>query len=93
MQTDCLPIPHLEQIADGDCLPACAAMILAYWQDPVDQGRLAQLFGTQTFGTAAPRIRRLADWGYRVTYQSGSLATLRNLVAVCVPCRGNKREY
>ena len=85
MPADYLPVPHLEQTTDGGCLPACVAMILAHLKEPVDQGRLARLFDTQEFGTVAPRIHKLTDWGYATTYQSGSLATLQNLLASGVP--------
>jgi len=60
-------------------------MVLAYWQAPVDQSRVARLLDTQEFGTVAPRIHRLADWGYATTYQSGSVAALRNLLAATIP--------
>ncbi len=30
MPKDCLPVPHFEQSANGQCLPACARMVLAY---------------------------------------------------------------
>jgi ABC-type bacteriocin/lantibiotic exporter with double-glycine peptidase domain len=85
MPTNCLPVPHLEQITDGDCLPACVAMVLAYLQEPVDLERVARLLATQEFGSLAPNIRKVAEWGYAVTYQSGSLAMLRDLIAAAVP--------
>lgn len=85
MPADCLPVPHLEQASEGDCLPVCAAMVLAYLQEPVDPVRIARLLDTHEFGTVAPQIRKLADWGYKVTYQSGSLTTLRNLLAADLP--------
>ena len=46
---------------------------------------MARLLDTQEFGTVAPRIHRLADWGYATTYQNGSVATLRKLLAANIP--------
>lgn len=60
-------------------------MLLVHWQDPVDPERVAQLLDTKAFGTPAPHIHRLTQWGYSVTYQSGSLATLRRLLANGIP--------
>jgi ABC-type bacteriocin/lantibiotic exporter with double-glycine peptidase domain len=85
MPANCLPVPHLEQNADGDCLPACVAMVLAYLQEPIDIARVAHLLDTQEFGSLAPHIRKVAEWGYAVTYQSGSLALLRDLIASAIP--------
>ncbi len=85
MPADYLPVPHLEQTSDGDCLPICAAMILAYLQTPTEPDRLARLFDTQPYGSIASRILRLTEWGYLVAYQSGSLAILKNLLATGVP--------
>ena len=33
MRNVLLPVPHFEQSRDGACLPACARMVLAYWDD------------------------------------------------------------
>jgi hypothetical protein len=35
MPTAWLNVPHLLQNNDGYCLPACASMVLAYWQNPI----------------------------------------------------------
>jgi ABC-type bacteriocin/lantibiotic exporter with double-glycine peptidase domain len=85
MPATCLPVPHLEQSADGDCLPTCIAMILAYLHEPVDVARIARLLDTEEFGSIASRIHRLADWEYAVIYQSGSLAMLHDLIAAATP--------
>lgn len=50
MPATCLPVPHLEQSADGDCLPTRVAMILAYLHEPVDVARIAHLLDTEEFG-------------------------------------------
>jgi hypothetical protein len=34
MPSDWLTIPHFKQSRDGRCLPACARMVLAYFNDP-----------------------------------------------------------
>jgi ABC-type bacteriocin/lantibiotic exporter with double-glycine peptidase domain len=85
MPASCLPVPHLEQSAEGDCLPTCIAMILAYLHGPVDVTRIARLLDTQEFGSVASRIHRLTEWNYEVTYQSGSLARLRTCLDAAMP--------
>jgi ABC-type bacteriocin/lantibiotic exporter with double-glycine peptidase domain len=60
-------------------------MILAYLQEPVDVARIAHLLGTQEFGSIASHIHHLTEWNYEVVYRSGSLARLRDLIAVAVP--------
>jgi ABC-type bacteriocin/lantibiotic exporter with double-glycine peptidase domain len=71
-----LNVPYLEQNDPGGCLSACAAMVLAYLEQPVLQEEVAQQLGARPWGTPASNIRRLATWGFRVTYETGSLSDL-----------------
>jgi hypothetical protein len=43
MPSTLLPVPHHLQRSDGDCLAACAAMVLAYLGVSVDYDRLLRL--------------------------------------------------
>ena len=60
-------LSHVQQVALGYCLPACAQMALAQLGIITTQADLAQAFGTHAgVGTPFPRVERLAQWGVRV---------------------------
>lgn len=71
-----LNVPHLQQDKPGWCLPACVAMVAAYWQHPVLQADVARWLETRGIGTPASHIQRMARRGFEVTYNTGSLADL-----------------
>ena len=81
-----LNVPHLRQNEAGWCLPACVAMVAAYWQQPLTQGDIAHWLGTRNIGTPASHIERLAHHGFEVIYRSGSMAELEAWLAQGVPC-------
>jgi len=72
-----LPVPHFEQSHDGMCLPACAKMVLAYWGKEYSERQLAQLLGTQPFGTPLSHISRLQRWNYQAVLGSLTVDQLR----------------
>lgn len=76
MQKLWLPVPHQQQLHDGDCLAACALMILTYLQKPPTYSKLLQLLNIKSYGTAASNIRNLARWGYFVTYEQTNMEGL-----------------
>lgn len=80
-----LNVPYLSQAEPGGCLPACAAMVLAYLQQPALQEDVARQIGARRFGTPASNIRRLAAWGFAVEYRSGSLEELSATVSTGNP--------
>jgi hypothetical protein len=51
-----LPLTHVKQLRHGACLPACVRMVLLPWGDDVSEDQLAQLFGTEWYGTPANRL-------------------------------------
>ena len=56
-----LPVTHLRQLHPADCIAACATMILAYLNEPVEYDRLLRILQVAPeFGTAAFNIRLLA---------------------------------
>lgn len=63
-----LPITHLKQRRDGDCLAACAAMILDSLGRGIDYSRLLQLLGIKNYGAPAGNIRFLVQLGLNVEY-------------------------
>ena len=71
-----LNVPYLSQAEPGGCLPACAAMVLAYLEQPALQEDIARQIGARRFGTPASNIQRLRTWGLIVDYRSGSLEEL-----------------
>ena len=81
-----LNVPYLQQGEAGWCLPACVAMVAAYWQQPLAQADIVRWLETRGVGTPASRIERLAQRGFEVIYRTGSLAELEAWLAQSVPC-------
>jgi len=81
-----LAVPHLRQTEAGWCLPACVAMVTAYWQHPLAQADIADWLGTSGIGTPSSRIQRLTQRGFEVVYRTGSLADLAAWLSRNVPC-------
>ena len=63
-----LPVSHLKQKGDGDCLAACTAMVLEFIGHGTDYSRLLQLLRIRNFGAPAGNIRSIAQLGLSVTY-------------------------
>ena len=80
-----LDVPHQQQTETGWCLPACVAMVTAYWQHPLRQTDVARWLGARGVGTPASRIQRLARHGFEVIYRTGSLAELEMWIDQGVP--------
>lgn len=81
-----LDVPHIRQVDAGWCLPACVAMVTAYWQQPLLQEDVARWLGTTGIGTPASRVERLSKRGFEVIYRTGSLAALPVWIARGRPC-------
>jgi len=61
------PPIHVQQIALGYCLPACAQMALAQIGIAATQAHLARTLGTRLgVGTPFSRLKRLSQWNVRV---------------------------
>ncbi|MBV7335476.1 C39 family peptidase [Chloroflexi bacterium TSY] len=72
-----LPILHIQQREPGDCLVACAYMVLRYLGKSYRYGRIRRLLQVQKgYGTPFPRIRALARLNVDVVYQQGTLHDL-----------------
>ena len=71
-----LNVPQQVERQPGWCLPACAAMVSAFWEQPLAQEDIARWLDTRPVGTPASRIVRLARRGFDVIYTSGAPATL-----------------
>ncbi len=81
-----LTVPHLQQSRISWCLPACVAMVSAYWGQPLLQDDVARWLGTRGIGTPASRVLRLRPRGFDVIYQIGSLADLYIWIGQETPC-------
>lgn len=81
-----LNVPHLKQREAGWCLPACVAMVAAYWQQPLLQDDIARWLDASGVGVPASRIQRLAQRGFQVIYRTGSLDDLEAWMRRGVPC-------
>ena len=83
-----LPVPNIQQHDHGECLAACAAMVLTYLGLPTAYRRLLKLLQIQPqIGTPAPNIRHLEKLGLTVVYNTqGTLEELHNNLANNHPC-------
>ncbi len=73
-----LVVPHYKQSRDGLCLPTCSRMVLSYWGQDVSENQLADLLGTEIFGTPLSNVTRLQKWGYQVKVGPITLEQLKN---------------
>ena len=76
MLTPLLPVSHRRQEQQADCLAACAAMILAYLQIPVNYSRLRRLLNVRYFGAFFSDIANLGVLGVAVTVGEGDMASI-----------------
>jgi ABC-type bacteriocin/lantibiotic exporter with double-glycine peptidase domain len=76
-----LDVPYLPQSEPGGCLVACAAMVLAYLEQPALQEDVARQIGARPFGVPASNLLRLEAWGLEVRYGEGSLDELSAALA------------
>lgn len=73
-------IPHQRQQSDGDCLAACAAMVLAHLGTTLDYNRLLRLLNVQFYGAPAGNIRRLTQLNLNVTYRQTDMRGLEAML-------------
>jgi len=81
-----LSIPHHPQRDDGDCLAACAAMVLDHLSVSADYDRLLRLLGVKPYGTPGSHLNNLADLGVHVRYARGTQDELSDYLARGQPC-------
>lgn len=81
-----LNIPHQTQNKPSWCLPACAAMVCAFWGQPIYQGDIARWLHTTEIGTPARNINRLREHGFTVEYLEGSFDLLADSLEHSRPC-------
>jgi ABC-type bacteriocin/lantibiotic exporter with double-glycine peptidase domain len=82
-----LPVPHIQQHNSGECLVACAAMLLNYLGISVSYDRLFRLLKVRPLiGTPSSNIREVRKLRVNVIYQQGTLAELYTHLAHNQPC-------
>lgn len=87
MLTLILPVPHLTQCQAGECLAACAAMLLTYLGQTPNYHQVVKLLRIRPgLGAPASNIRNLKKLGVTVTYQQGNLTELSAHLANNQPC-------
>ena len=75
-----LSVPHQPQQNDGDCLAACAAMILAHLGQKIDYSQLLQLLNVQPYGAPAGNIQRLIQLNFKATYSQTDMSGLEAML-------------
>lgn len=82
-----LPVEFVQQQRVGECLAACAAMVLNYIGKPMAYRRLVSALEIiPTVGTPSSKIRNLARMGVTVQYQRGTLERLFRHLQSNQPC-------
>lgn len=82
-----LPVEHVQQHQDGECLAACAAMILNFVGISVSYNRLLKVLEVESgLGTPSFKIRNLSRLGIKVDYRQGSLENLQDHLEAGRPC-------
>lgn len=80
-----LPVSHLKQRSEGDCLAACAAMVLDHLGLTLSYPDLLELLKIRSYGAPASNIRLVAQLGISVTYSVTDFAGLIQLLEQGVP--------
>ena len=81
-----LTVQHLRQRQTGECLAACAGMVLAYLGRPTAYSQLLKVLGIQEFGAPFPHLNRLGKSGIKVTVGTGGLHQLYAELSRNCPC-------
>jgi ABC-type bacteriocin/lantibiotic exporter with double-glycine peptidase domain len=82
-----LPVPHFMQRQRGECLAACAQMVLTYMGRSVAYGRLLKLLRIKSgLGTLASNIRRLETLNLEVIFEPGTFERLQDHLQQDRPC-------
>jgi len=80
-----LPVPHVQQKRLGECLAACAAMVLEFLAQPTDYDALIKLLDIKPHGAWIQNLRRLEKLGVKVVIERGEVGTLRASVEDGLP--------
>lgn len=82
-----LPVKHLQQPRDGECLAACAMMVLNYVGVNITYRKLIKTLNIQVgLGTPSFNVHNLQRLGIQVAYRQGNLTLLRQHLQKGQPC-------
>lgn len=82
-----LPVAHVPQRRYGDCLVACATMVLTYLGRPMPYNRLLKTLRVQPgVGATFSNLQALARLNIAVLYEQGTLLDLHRFLANGWPC-------
>ena len=76
-----LVIPHFTQSADGQCLPACARMLLAYSGVLLPESEVAKVLEAESYGAPSFAIKKLHKLGFSVDYREWSVTEVTTALA------------
>jgi ABC-type bacteriocin/lantibiotic exporter with double-glycine peptidase domain len=71
-----LPLHHIQQPAEGYCLPACVCMMLAYLGLEYPEPEVNHIFGAHESGTPSFAVQRLSVLGLQVIHREWSVSQL-----------------
>lgn len=80
-----LPVSHLPQQQQADCLVACTAMVLRYLEIPFRYTRLAQVLETERHGTVFSKLWNLRSLHVSVQVQEGDFQFITETLATGLP--------
>ena len=83
-----LAIPHRKQAADGDCLAACVAMVLAHLGREASYAKVLRLLKIKPHGAPSRNVLLLENdpsLGINVTYSTTDMAGLDSLLRQGMP--------
>lgn len=87
MAATILPVPHIPQRKQGECLAAYAAMMLNYLGHSVNYDKLLKLLRIRTnIGAPASNIRQLETLGVTIIYRQGNWKELGDHLENNRPC-------
>jgi len=82
-----LSVPHLQQRKDGECLAACALMVLGYNGKPPRYEQALRLLNISDSGTPHSKLRQLEALNVRVIVETnGTLTQLQSWLRQNHPC-------
>jgi len=82
-----LPVKHFQQRREGECLAACAAMVLGYLGASIPYQRLLTLLEIQSdVGTPSFKVRNLVRIKIAVDYRRGTIEQLQAHLLANQPC-------
>ncbi len=67
---------HLQQSAEGYCLPTCVHMVLSYLGLEYSEDEISRTLGSQEFGTPSSAVEKLTTLDLQVVYREWSIPQL-----------------